>query len=132
VGVSTLATDGGASTRAAFSALFADADVDLVALQDGAGARDLSPSQLAGNLPYYQAMIDACADRCQAWANVEAFAPDQTSATTWMRLNAQMQTLAPVVPNQITYEYTNYLMSSGGVTGASALHAAYASWLHAP
>jgi hypothetical protein len=30
------------------------------------------------------------------------------------------------------YEYTNYLMSSGAATGASALHSAYASWLRAP
>jgi hypothetical protein len=130
--VSELATDGGDGTRAAFSALFADAEVDLVALQDGAGARDLSPAQLANNLPYYQAMIDACADRCEVWANVEAFASDLTSATTWTRFSAQMQALAPLVPNQLTYEYTSDLMSSSTAAGAGALHSAYASWLNAP
>jgi hypothetical protein len=130
--VSDGATDGGTATRSAFSAIFADSAVDVVALQDGAGARGLSPAQLAGNLPYYRAMLDACAGKCEVWANVEAFAGNSAGAASWDRFLAQMQTLAPTIPSQISYEYTHDLASSGGDPGASALHTAYASWLHGP
>jgi hypothetical protein len=128
--ISDSAKDDGVATRTAFSALLAGASIDIVALQDGVGARGLSITQLSANLPYYRAMLDACQNHCEVWANVESFASNSMNAATWERFLAQMQTLAPLVPNQISYEYTHYLMPSGpGGTTATALNTAYRAWL---
>jgi len=44
-----------------------------------------------------------------------------------------MQTLAALIPNQITYEYTHFMMPSGpGGSAAAALHNSYANWLRNP
>jgi hypothetical protein len=131
--VSDVAKDDGAATKTAFGAMFSSASVDIVALQDGAGARGLSVQQLGANVPYYRAMLDACKGKCAVWANVESFNADFTTAASWTRFLAQMQTLAPLVPDQISYEYTHYLMPSGpGGASATALHSAYAGWLRNP
>jgi hypothetical protein len=128
--ISDSATDDGVATRIAFSALLAVGSIDIAALQDGVGARGLATTQLSANLPYYRAMLDACQNHCEVWANVESFASNSMNAATWERFLAQMQTLAPLVPNQITYEYTHYLMPSGpGGATATALNTAYRAWL---
>jgi hypothetical protein len=128
--ISDSAKDDGAATRTAFAALLSASAIDIVALQDGVGARGLSTAKLDANLPYYRAMIDACQSRCEVWANVESFNSDFTTAASWERFLAQMQTLAPLVPSQITYEYTHYLMPSGaGAASATALNKAYRAWL---
>jgi len=129
--ISTLGDGDGAATEAAYAAIFDNAAVDIVALQDGVGARSVPVSQLGDNLPYYQAMLRACEGRCEVWANVESF--DGEGPAQWERFLAQMQTLATLVPAQLTYEYTHYLMPSGsGGADAAALHADYAAWLAAP
>jgi hypothetical protein len=134
--VSGLASDA-AATTSEFKTMFAGQKVDVVALQDGVGERRLStPQQLDANLPYYKAMLDACDGKCEVWANVESFVAKEESCggnntpASWQRFRAQMQILAPLVPNQISYEYSHFMMPSGpGRESAAALHTAYTDWL---
>lgn len=126
--ISSMATDGGMATKTAFSSLFASAPVDVVALQDGVGARGLAVAQIAENAPYFSAMIAACAAKCSVWANVEAFAGSEPA--TWTRVGAQIADVSALTPSMITYEYsTDWFAAGPGGAAAGALHDAYAAYL---
>lgn len=137
-----------AATTAAYTTILAAASVDIVMLQDGAGALGLAPAEITKAVPsLLGAMRAACAsagngngNRCEVWANIESFAPGFTGgAVSWPRFLLQMAAASTGVSAggwswssaaaaTVTYELGSYFFSSTA-PGAAALNASYASWL---
>jgi hypothetical protein len=127
--ISDLAGGDPTATQTSFLALLSDAKVNIVALQDGVGARGLTAAHVARQIPFYRAMKSACQNRCEVWANVESFSADFKTPAPWDRFRAQMLGVIAETPQQITFEYSHFWMESGpGGAKAKALHDAYAQW----
>jgi len=125
------------ATRTAFTKLFQPptqserAEVDVVMLQDGIGARGLGSADVAAQVPFYQAMKDACGTRCDVWANVESFADvsGQRVSAPWERVRTQIETLLPIAPNQVSFEYSQHWNAKGPArAGGKLLYDGFDAW----
>ncbi len=94
------------------------ASVDIVALQDGVGARNLSASDLATKVtPFVEAARAGCeSGGCELWVNAESFASGGGPAPI-ERFAAQLDAAHALGAFTVTYEFSNYWLDEDAEPG---------------
>ncbi len=118
--ISTLGVDP-QLTESAFTSLLLAADVDVVALQDGVGARKISAGDLSVRVtPWLEAVQRACESAgCETWLNGESFygvAPSVAALPS--NFSQQLAVATSRSVPAISFEFSNYWLLSNGEPGA--------------
>ncbi len=102
------------TTRAVFTTLLQAADIDIVALQDGVGARQIPTSELATRVrPWLEATQAACDTAgCETWLNAESFFGPNAAAPDGVE--AQLGIASTHGLLAVTFEFSNYWIDEDG------------------